>query len=214
MKYVWIARQRSVWPTRAMCRLLRVSLSGFLRMIRPSAKHAFAGKRPPHAIGPEKLRVERQDLWQPTHLARPACSERAPWHKSRCPIDAASRIAGSTAATSHAQQFRGAVTHGIAPNHLHRRFEADAPNQKWVADVTYIWTAEGGLFVAAAIDLYSHRIIGRSMSNAMHAKMVTDVLLMALWRRGRPAELIHHSDPGSQYTSEDFQSPLRHEDIT
>jgi len=88
---------------------------------------------------------------------------------------------------------------------LDRQFEASAPNQKWVADFTYIWTAEGWLYVAAVIDLFSRRVVGWSMSAAMTAQLVTDALMMAIWRRGKPDALLHHSDQGSQYTSEQFQ---------
>jgi putative transposase len=97
---------------------------------------------------------------------------------------------------------------GIAPNLLQRQFEAAAPNQRWVADFTYVWTSEGWLFVAVVLDLYSRRIVGWSMQASMTAKLVTDALLMALWRRGKPRELLHHSDQGSQYTSEEFQRLL------
>ena len=93
----------------------------------------------------------------------------------------------------------------IAANMLDRQFEASAPNQKWVADFTYIWTAEGWLYVAAVIDLFSRRVVGWSMSAAMTAQLVTDALMMAIWRRGKPDALLHHSDQGSQYTSEQFQ---------
>ena len=95
-----------------------------------------------------------------------------------------------------------------------RQFQADAPNQKWVADFTYIWTAEGWLYAAAVMDLYSRRIVGWSMSDTMQAKMVSDALLMALWRRGKPSALMHHSDQGSQYTSDDFQQLLKAQGIT
>jgi len=90
-------------------------------------------------------------------------------------------------------------------NVLDRQFEAGAPNQKWVADFTYLWTAEGWLYVAAVIDLFSRRVVGWSMSAAMTAQLVTDALVMAIWRRGKPDALVHHSDQGSQYTSEQFQ---------
>ena len=93
----------------------------------------------------------------------------------------------------------------IAANVLERQFEAPAPNRKWVADFTYIWTAEGSLYVAAVLDLFSRRVVGWSMSAAMTAEFVTDALVTAIWRRGRPRELLHHSDRGSQYTSEAFQ---------
>ena len=93
----------------------------------------------------------------------------------------------------------------VAPNVLDRSFEAPAPNRKWIADFTYVWTAEGWLYVAAVIDLFSRRVVGWSMSAAMTAQLVTDALVMAIWRRGKPDALLHHSDRGSQYTSEQFQ---------
>ena len=97
------------------------------------------------------------------------------------------------------------VVHSVAPNILDRQFEASAPNQKWVADFTYVWTAEGWLFVAVVLDLYSRRIVGWSMQPTMAAQLVIDALLMAIYRRGHPLAVLHHSDQGSQYTSEDFQ---------
>jgi putative transposase len=99
-------------------------------------------------------------------------------------------------------------------NVLDRRFAAPAPNRKWVADFTYIWTAEGWLYVAAVLDLFSRRVVGWSMSAAMTAELVTDALVMAIWRRGRPRELLHHSDRGSQYTSEAFQRLMAEHGVT
>jgi putative transposase len=103
--------------------------------------------------------------------------------------------------------------HAIAPNVLDRQFEADAPNRRWVADFTYVATAEGWLFVAAVMDLYSRRIVGWSTSKQMTAELVTEALLSAIWRRGTPTELLHHSDQGSQYTSEMFQRFLADQGI-
>jgi putative transposase len=90
----------------------------------------------------------------------------------------------------------------VAPNVLDRSFEAPAPNRKWIADFTYVWTAEGWLYVAAVVDLFSRRVVGWSMSAEMTAQLVTDASVMAIWRRGKPDALLHHSDRGSQYTSE------------
>src|SRR5207245_11411607 len=93
----------------------------------------------------------------------------------------------------------------VASNVLDRAFEAAAPNLKWIADFTYVWTAEGWLYVAAVIDLFSRRVVGWSMKAEMNAQLVTGALLMAIWRAGKPDALLHHSDRGSQYTSEQFQ---------
>ena len=105
-------------------------------------------------------------------------------------------------------------TSGIAANMLDRSFEAPAPNRKWIADFTYIWTAEGWLYVAAVVDLFSRRVVGWSMSATMTAQLVTDALVMAIWRRGKPRALLHHSDRGSQYTSEQFQRLMADHGVT
>lgn len=91
---------------------------------------------------------------------------------------------------------------GIAPNTLGREFHAERPNQRWIADFTYLWTAEGWLYAAAVIDLFSRRVVGWSMKAEMTAGLVTDAPMMAIWRRGKPHALPHHSDQGSQYASE------------
>jgi transposase InsO family protein len=75
-----------------------------------------------------------------------------------------------------------------------RAFAAPAPNRRWIADFTYVWTAEGWLYVAAVIDLFSRRVVGWSMSAAMTAQLVTDALVMAIWRRSGPDALLHHSE--------------------
>jgi putative transposase len=101
----------------------------------------------------------------------------------------------------------------IADNVLDRKFEASAPNQKWVAGFSYIWTAEGWLYVAVVLDLYSRRVVGWSMQSSMTSQMVADALMMAVWRRGKPDQLLHHSDQGSQYTSDHFQMLLAEQGI-
>ena len=106
------------------------------------------------------------------------------------------------------------VINTIAPNILDRQFHAAQPNRKWIADFTYIWTAEGWLYVAAVIDLFSRRVVGWSMSTSMTAQLVTDALLMAIWRRGKPDALLHHSDQGSQYTSEQFRALMADNGVT
>jgi putative transposase len=101
------------------------------------------------------------------------------------------------------------LEHAIAPNVLDRQFTAEAPNQKWVADFTYVWTREGWLYVAAVLDLFSRRVVGWSMQATMTAELVTNAFVMAVWRRGPASALLHHSDQGSQYSSEDFRRQLK-----
>ena len=100
------------------------------------------------------------------------------------------------------------VVDTVAANVLDRQFSAHAPTEKWVVDFTYIWTAEGWLYVAAVLDLFSRRIVGWSMQATMTVHLVNDALMMAIWRRGKPLALLHHSDRGSQYSSGPFQTLL------
>ena len=88
------------------------------------------------------------------------------------------------------------------------RLEADQPDQKWVSDITYIWTNEGWLYLAVVLDLYSRMVVGWAMSERMTAPLVCNALKMALWRRKRPTEVIVHSDRGVQYCSNEYQSLL------
>ncbi len=117
---------------------------------------------------------------------------------------------GTTYWPAQGQRERSA----IASNVLDRQFQADGSNQKWVADFTYIWTAEGWLYAAAVLDLYSRRIVGWSMQESMTSQLVADALMMVVWRRGKPVALVHHCDQGSQYTSEHFQELLKGQGIT
>jgi putative transposase len=96
-----------------------------------------------------------------------------------------------------------------APDLLERRFVADRPDQVWVADITYIPTHEGWLFLAAVVDLCSRRVVGWSMRPDLQADLVIDAVSMAIARRKPPAGVIHHSDRGSQYTSLAFGTTLR-----
>ncbi|MBP1804185.1 transposase InsO family protein [Rubellimicrobium aerolatum] len=85
----------------------------------------------------------------------------------------------------------------IADNLLERDFQAERPNQKWLADFTYIWTAETWHYVAVVLDLFPRRIAGCSMKAERDAQLVMDALMMAIWRRGKADALLHHSDQGS-----------------
>ena len=96
----------------------------------------------------------------------------------------------------------------VADNHLAQDFTATAPNQRWVADITYIRTREGWLYLAVILDLYSRMIVGWSMGNRITRHIVMQALTMALNRRDAGQELMHHSDKGSQYASYDFQNLL------
>jgi putative transposase len=201
----FIAKHRGIWPVAWMCDALGVSRSGFFAWLgRPPSERARSDEVVGAAVRRSFVSSDRtygaRRVWRDVLEEGFACglhrierlmrqqALRARPRRRRLPSDTGERQAGA-----------------VAPNALNRQFEAPAPNQKWVADFTYIWTAEGWLYVAAVVDLYSRRVVGWSMKAEMTAQLVTDALMMALWRRGRPKELLHHSDQGSQYTSDQFQ---------
>jgi transposase InsO family protein len=95
-----------------------------------------------------------------------------------------------------------------APNILDRQFDVDAPNKVWAADITYVRTFEGWLYLAAVMDLHSRRIVGWAMDKRMKKQLVLDALAMAYWQRKPPAGLLHHSDRGSQYACPDYRKRL------
>src|SRR5436305_466734 len=99
----------------------------------------------------------------------------------------------------------------VAPNLLQRDFSADQPDKKWVADTTYIWTAEGWLYLAVVLDLFSRMVVGWSMAAIQDATLVVQALQMAVTRHRPEAGLLHHSDRGSTYTSESYQVLLQQE---
>jgi len=96
----------------------------------------------------------------------------------------------------------------VAANQLDRDFTADGPNQKWVTDITYVATAEGWLYLAVVLDLYSRQIVGWAMSDSLQRQLVIDALQMAIVARRPAPGLLHHSDRGSQYASHDYQALL------
>lgn len=96
----------------------------------------------------------------------------------------------------------------VAPNLLQQNFIAGRPNEKWVSDITYIWTDEGWLYLAVVMDLYSRIVVGWALAPRMTSKLVIDALQMALWRRNRPEGVIIHSDRGSQYCAYHYQKLL------
>ena len=97
----------------------------------------------------------------------------------------------------------------VAPNLLNRQFGVMQPNRVWCADITYLWTLQGWLYLAVVIDLYSRKIVGWAMSNRLKASLVKEALSMACWRQKPEKGLIHHSDCGSQYADNEYQKLMK-----
>jgi len=105
--------------------------------------------------------------------------------------------------------FKSGTPAHIAPNTLNREFAIDEPNRVWVTDFTYIRTYEGWLYLCVVLDLFSRQVIGWSMKSRPQAELVTNALLMAVWRRQPRNTVLVHSDQGIQYTSNDWQKFLK-----
>jgi putative transposase len=205
MKFGFIAKHRSIWPVAWLCEALGVSRSGFHAWLvrgpsaRALADEALAPKVRESFVASARTYGARR-VWRDV-LANGVCC--GPHKVERLMRAQGLRARPRRRALPKDEGERLVST--VAPNVLDRQFAAERPNQKWIADFTYVWTAEGWLYVAAVIDLFSRRVVGWSMKAEMTAQLVADALVMAIWRRGKPNALLHHSDQGSQYASEQFQ---------
>ena len=212
MKFDFVAKHRGAWPVQSLCEALGVSRTGFYAWLnRPRSARSLTDE------------VLGAKVFQSFLASDRTYGARRVWHDVlelgyRCGLHRIERLMRGQALKARPRRRGLPVDRGqrsaIANNVLDRQFQADAPNQKWVADFTYIWTAEGWLYVAVVLDLYSRRVVGWSMQSSMTSQLVADALMMAVWRRGKPHELLHHSDQGSQYTSEHFQKLLAEQGVT
>ena len=212
MRFAFIAKHRGIWPVAWMCGALGVSRSGF---------HAWLTRAPSQRARDDEMIGARV---RASHVGSyRTYGARRVWHDLlaegiACGLHRVERLMQAQGLRARPRRRGLPKDQGersvIAGNVLDRQFTADRPNQKWVADFTYIWTAEGWLYVAAVIALFSRRVVGWPMSDTMTAQLVTDALIMAIWRRGKPDALLHHSDQGSQYTSEQFQRLMADNGVT
>ena len=212
MKFGFVVKHRGIWPVGLMCEALGVSRSGFYAWhSRPRSQRNKTDELMGHLVRHSFLGSDRtygaRRVWRDVLALGHDCG----LHR----IERLMRLQALRARPKRRglPKDRGERS-AIADNVLDRQFQADVPNQKWVADFTYIWTAEGWLYVAVVLDLFSRRAVGWSMQDNMTSQLVADALMMAVWRRGKPVALLHHSDQGSQYTSEHFQGLLKEQGIT
>ena len=207
MKYACIDRRRDHYPVRMMCKLLGVSASGY-----------YAWR-----MRPESART-RQDRKLLPKIRRIFAASTGVYGSPR--VHAELVAEGVTAGRNKVarlmrlerlrgyprRRFRVTTqrdpTHPVAKNLLKQDFEAQEPNQRWASDITYISTKQGWLYLAVVMDLFSRRIVGWSMSQRMGRHLVVGALRMAIDVRRSDGPLVHHSDRGAQYTSNDFRQEL------
>jgi transposase InsO family protein len=213
MTFAWMERHREQFPVRAMCETFGVSPSGFY-----ASRHRVVGPR-------RQRRVELRGQIVDVHAQSRGTYGSPRVHREL--LEQGVRVCENTVAKlMRAQGLRSKRRRKFVPrttdakhafptaaNVLDRAFEADAPNRKWVCDITYVETGEGWLYLAAVLDLYSRKVVGWSMAEHLRAELVEDALSMALMRRRPGKGLLHHSDRGVQYACDRYQQRLKQEGL-
>jgi putative transposase len=207
MRFQFIEKHRDELPVKLMCKVLEVSTSGYYAWRdRPPSKREMANRALTAKIQEEfKKSGETYGsprIYQVMRKLGLMCSQNR----------VARLMSAADLKAKQTRRYRSTTKRNkadrAAPNILQRDFSAEAPNKKWVADITYIATQEGWLYLATILDLFSRRVVGWAMSPRMTSDLTLSALDMAT-RRCRPGRgLIHHSDQGSQYTDSKYQAVL------
>jgi putative transposase len=207
MTFRFIEDNRHRWPVRLLCATLEVSAAGYYAW-RGRPASARQQRRAALLVGIAAIHEEAKGRY-----GSPRVHAELLARGHGCCVNTVARLmrqAGVRAKT--ARKFRHTTdsnhSRPVAENVLDRQFDPAAPNEAWVADITYIPTREGWLYLAAVEDLYSRMVVGWSMGSTMASRLVVDALEMAVQRRLPGAELVAHSDRGSQYASEHYQRLL------
>ena len=208
MRYQFMYDHRGIHQVRRMCRVLGVSSSGYYAWLnRPESNRARENRR--LVVEIKAIHKQNRGVYGSPRIHAELKDREI--HVSENRVARLMRENGIAA--KQKQKYKSTTdsnhTLPVAPNIPGRDFEAKNPNQKWLADITYIPTREGWLYLAAILDLYSKLIVGWSMSSRMTKKLVLDALKMAVDRRRPGPGLIHHSDQGRQYASKAYRKKLK-----
>ncbi|EMG4202307.1 TPA: IS3 family transposase [Klebsiella pneumoniae] len=207
LRYAFIRDNSCCWPVRLLCRVLDVHPSGFYAWLQqPHSQRHQADLRLTGQIkqfwlesgcvyGYRKIHLDLRDSGQ-------QCGVNRVWRLMK-------RVGIKAQVGYRSPRARKGEASIVSPNRLQRQFNPDAPDERWVTDITYIRTHEGWLYLAVVVDLFSRKIIGWSMQSRMTKDIVLNALLMAVWRRNPEKQVLVHSDQGSQYTSHEWQSFLK-----
>lgn len=209
MRYAFIAEHQDIWPVSVLCEVLDVSRSGFYEYLPRHAKGSVDAEEVALLTRVKAIATETRHSYGRRRMAKQLQDEG--FHVGRAK---ARRLMNKAGVTVQRPRRRGPMTtdsrhsYEVAPNLLARQFDVTAPDHVWAGDITYIWTAEGWLYLSVLVDLYSRKVVGWAMNHHMDATLVQDAWQMALGRRSPSAGLMHHSDRGSQYASHAYQAML------
>lgn len=213
MRYDFVEAHRGRWPVRLMCRVLRVSAGGYYDW-RGRPQSSTAARHDALVVTIKAIHGEVKARYGSPRIHAELVARGEP-----CCVNTVARLMrqeGIAAKTKRKFRVTTDSNHNrpVPENVLDRQFGPQAPNQAWTADITYVATGEGWLYLAAVEDLYSRRIVGWSMSDRIDSRLVVDALEMALAGRLPGEGLVAHSDRGSQYASEHYQGLLAGHGIT
>ena len=207
MSYGFIRDHVASFPIQLMCAVLEVSRSGYYDWLRrPESAHATADR-----VLSGEIRAVHQDSHGRYGSPRVHAALRA--HGRRIGRKRVARLMrGMGLSARRKRRFRrttdSAHRYPVAPNLLGRAFQAAAPDRVWLADITYLWTAEGWLYLAVVMDLFSRRIVGWAMADRLGHELALAALEMAIARQHPAPGLIHHSDRGVQYAAHNYRKRL------
>lgn len=207
MKYACMDRNRDRYSIQLMCRLLEVSRSGYYASkTRPESARSKRDRELMREI--KKAHEESKGVYGSPRVKAELADKGYKVGRNRvAKLMRMERLRGIPKRSYHSTT-QSDPSHSVAKNKLKQDFSTDRPNQVWVADMTYVPTNQGWLYLSVVIDLYSRKVVGWSMSQWMNRHSVVKALQMAVEAREPSAGLIHHSDRGAQYTSDDFREEL------
>ena len=209
MRYAWIHRYRDVYALARSCRLVGVARSGYYawqrRQQSPSRRMRENARLLVELEG--RHRRHRQCYGSPRMTAD---LRAAGWRVNRKRIARLMRRAGIRARGRCRRRYttQSAHSYAVVPNHVAQHFTVAAPNRLWVTDITYVATAEGWLYVALVMDLFSRKFVGWAVENFVDRRLTLAALRMALGQRQPDARLVHHSDRGVQYAATEYRAVL------
>ena len=206
MRYAFIQEQQKAYPVKLLCEVMQVNRSSYykyleklgypkrdearllveVKALHSQSKSSYGSRRISKGLQGKGYDIGRYRARRLMRQAGVECKQR---RRYRVTTQSDHRLP-------------------VAANQLNREFNVAVPNRVWATDITYLWTQEGWLYIAAVLDLYSRRIVGWSIAKHMRTELISDALLMAIGRRQPSGNLLHHSDRGSQYARADYQAIL------
>lgn len=213
VKYAWIKAHQHEFDTKLMCQLLAVSRSSYYSWLNQKTPSARALENKALSEKIKMLFIDNKCRYGSRWIRRALLN--MGYQVSRRRVCRFMKEQNLCCKTKRKFKHTTDSNHQlpVVPNLLNRNFTAAKPNQVYVGDITYIPTLEGWLYVAVVIDLFSRQVVGWAMNKRMKASLVNNALLMAIWKRKPPRDLLWHTDRGSQYASHSHRSLLKEHGI-